>query len=244
MVLDYGIAHCPADWYVDENIAPGFSRLYYVKGGEALYQDSAQALPLQERHFYILPTAVPYQLRHNPENPFICVYLHMDFFPGNLSSIYDISAAMNPVLFNLLETLTECIGKDSKKLISIIADALVLYCREEGFLTFTEGILTPLLLYITENLERDLSIEDLSRRAGYNSQYFIRLFSEELGTTPYQYIIARRMERARALLKSRISITEVSDRTGFSDVKSFSRAFRKYNSLSPSAYRENPVSGP
>lgn len=244
MVLDSGIAHCPADWHVDEHIAPGYSRLYYVKGGDALYQDKAQTFPLQERHFYILPTAVPYQVRHNPEKPLICVYLHMDFFPGTLSSIYDISVAEYPVLFNLLETLTECIGKESKKLISIIADALVLYCREEELLTFTEGILTPLLLYITENLEKDLSIENLSHRAGYNSQYFIRLFREELGTTPYQYVIARRMERARTLLKSRISITEVSDRTGFTDVKSFSRAFRKYNSLSPSAYRENPVSGP
>ncbi|MBF9016817.1 MULTISPECIES: AraC family transcriptional regulator [unclassified Oceanispirochaeta] len=244
MVLDYGIVHCPADWHVDESIAPGYSRLYYVKGGDALYHDQGQTLPLLERHFYVLPTAIPYKLSHDPENPFICVYLHMDFFPGNLSSIYDISASEDPVLFNLLETLSECIGKESQKLIAVLADALVLYCIEEALFTITEGMLTPLLHYITENLDRDLSVEDLSNRAGYNSQYFIRLFREELGTTPYQYIIARRMERARTLLKTGITITEVSDKTGFADVKSFSRAFRKYNSLSPSAYRENPVSGP
>lgn len=244
MVLDYGIAHCPKGWYVDESIAPGFSRLYYVKGGEALYQDRSQTLSLVERHFYVLPTAIPYHLDHNPDNPFICVYLHMDFFPGNLSSIYDISASEDPVLFNLLETLSECIGKESQKLISVLSDALILYCREEELFSITEGMLTPLLHYISDNLDRELSLEDLSLRAGYNSQYFIRLFKQELGTTPYQYIIAKRMERARTLLKADLTITDISNRTGFADVKSFSRAFKKYNSLSASAYRDNPVRNP
>lgn len=73
MILSYGIAHCPVHWHVNESIAPGYSRLYYVKSGDVLYQDKSITLPLQERHFYVMPTAVPYEISHNPGNPLICV---------------------------------------------------------------------------------------------------------------------------------------------------------------------------
>ncbi|MDC7235376.1 MAG: AraC family transcriptional regulator [Spirochaetales bacterium] len=244
MVQSFGIAHCPPGWYVEEPLPPGYARLYYVKGGQAVYRDISGSLPLQEGSLYFFPTARSYSIRHNPGNPFFCVYLHLDVFPENLISLSEIHASEDPVLFALLETITECIGRKRDRLVSVLADALVEYCREEELVKPSKSTLTPLLEYISLNLHRDLSIEELGNKAGYNTQYFIRLFRKELGTTPYQYIISRRMEKAKTLLKTEMRISDISDQTGFGDVKSFSRSFRKNTGFSPSYYRTHPVQGP
>jgi AraC family transcriptional regulator of arabinose operon len=244
MILQYGISSCPSDWIVDEQKPPGYSRLYFVMGGEIRYKDRECDRPLFPHHLYIFPTSVPYTIRQNPENPLECMYFHLDFYPGDLLSLSEIPLWDHPVMESIFESLEYSIHKNDLSMIKGFIDLLILYCREQGLLHFSRSPLSPILEYIAEDPGRDLSIDILSRRAGYNEQYFIRLFKSELGVTPYQYIIGYRMKEARTLLKTRRSITEVAESTGFADVKAFSRAFRKNNGMSPSEFRKSPLSGP
>jgi AraC-like DNA-binding protein len=99
-----------------------------------------------------------------------------------------------------------------------------------------------------ELLESDLSGEfPLSRLAlecGLSVRHFTRAFRQSFGTPPHRYLLKRRIERARDLLRNpRLSLLEVALACGFSDQSHFTRLFRASTDMSPGAWRRQHVSG-
>ena len=83
-----------------------------------------------------------------------------------------------------------------------------------------------------------ISIEDLSREVALSPYYLIRSFRHAYNQTPHQYIVGKRIGRAKELLRnSDLSITEICAAVGYESLGSFSALFRKVAGLSPSAYR-------
>jgi AraC-like DNA-binding protein len=89
-----------------------------------------------------------------------------------------------------------------------------------------------------------LDINALARSALVSTAYFSRSFKAAFGETPHQYLMSRRMERAKALLRSRdLPVTEVCLAVGFTSLGSFSTQFRRFVGDSPSAYRKRDGHG-
>ncbi len=83
-----------------------------------------------------------------------------------------------------------------------------------------------------------LDIPALARSAHVSEAYFSRSFRAAFGETPHQYLLSRRMERAKALLRAEdLSVTDVCLAVGFSSLGSFSTQFRRMVGTSPTAYR-------
>ncbi|MFG2101129.1 helix-turn-helix domain-containing protein [Micromonospora echinaurantiaca] len=83
-----------------------------------------------------------------------------------------------------------------------------------------------------------LDVRALARSASVSPSYFSRSFKAAFGQTPYQYLMSRRLERAKALLRAgELSVTEVCLAVGFSSLGSFSAQFRRIVGESPTAYR-------
>lgn len=92
--------------------------------------------------------------------------------------------------------------------------------------------------FIGDNYERDVSLAELARVAGMSTFHFAREFKRATGTTPHQYLIKFRVERAKALLKeSEMPIIEVGFRAGFSHQSHFTRLFRKLTGTTPRSFR-------
>jgi len=111
-----------------------------------------------------------------------------------------------------------------------------------GAQRFTGGLsgkkLQQVTTLIAENYEGDLSLADLARVAGMSTFHFAREFKRTTGTTPHQYLIKFRVERAKALLAgSEIPLVEVSSRSGFSHQSHFTRLFRRLTGTTPQSYR-------
>ena len=86
--------------------------------------------------------------------------------------------------------------------------------------------------------DRPLTIEAVAREAALSPFHFIRRFQSVFGTTPHQYRIAARLERARELLARRqYTITHVCVELGFSSLASFSHLFARHVGMRPSRYR-------
>jgi AraC-like DNA-binding protein len=85
---------------------------------------------------------------------------------------------------------------------------------------------------------RPLDVPALARAAHMSAGHFSRSFRAAFGETPYSYLMTRRIERAKALLRrGDLTVTEVCFEVGCSSLGSFSSRFTELVGESPSAYR-------
>jgi AraC-like DNA-binding protein len=92
--------------------------------------------------------------------------------------------------------------------------------------------------FIDLHYEMPVTVEQASRQAALSPYHFIRVFRLVYKQTPHQYLIARRIQKAKELLRTTdLPITEICAAVGFESLGSFSALFRKMAGLSPSAYR-------
>lgn len=108
--------------------------------------------------------------------------------------------------------------------------------------TFTGGLsakrLRDVTEFISDNYNKDLKLAELAQVAGMSSFHFAREFKRTTGTTPHQYLIKFRVERAKSLLaKKDLPLIEVGLQTGFSHQSHFTRLFRRVTGFTPNAYR-------
>jgi len=94
----------------------------------------------------------------------------------------------------------------------------------------------PVIQYIHGNLESNLSLDEL---AGifYLSKYHLGyLFKKATGFTINEYIISRRISKARELLKNNLPVSQVCEMVGFRNLSHFIRTFKKMVGMSPKKY--------
>ena len=90
-----------------------------------------------------------------------------------------------------------------------------------------------------EHLDADLGIEALAAQAAMSPRTLVRRFRAELGTTPRQWVLAHRVDRARQLLEETdLGVDHVAALVGFASAGSLRPHFRRVTGLSPSEYRE------
>lgn len=92
--------------------------------------------------------------------------------------------------------------------------------------------------YIRKNLHQKLSIESIAKMAYVSKSNFFRMFKDELGTSPNEFILRERISKAKELLKSRNSIKETAFQTGFSDTNYFTRVFKQLVGVTPKSYQD------
>ena len=93
--------------------------------------------------------------------------------------------------------------------------------------------------YIREHYQKPLTLEEVSGVAGFNPAYFSTLFKKETGEKFTDYLSSVRIQAAQKLLMSSdFSILMVAEKTGYGDVKYFSKQFKKAMGLSPQEYRK------
>ncbi|WP_414584052.1 helix-turn-helix domain-containing protein [Scytonema sp. PCC 10023] len=92
--------------------------------------------------------------------------------------------------------------------------------------------------YINAHLEQDIQLADLAELLGMSRYYFVRLFKQSMGVTPYQYVLQQRIERAKMLLKHReTAISDISLECGFANQSHFTKHFRQFTGMTPKAYQ-------
>lgn len=94
------------------------------------------------------------------------------------------------------------------------------------------------ILYMEEHLTEELSLDDLAEKVELSKYQLIRRFQEEEGTTPWKYVIQKRLEKARQLLESGIPPGQVAAEAGFYDQSHFCKSFRDEIGQTPKEYQE------
>ncbi|MFL0246388.1 response regulator [Candidatus Clostridium stratigraminis] len=93
--------------------------------------------------------------------------------------------------------------------------------------------------YITDNLKKELDLENTAARFNLSPYYFSRSFKEAMGYNFSDFINIARIKKAKELLKiDYMSIKEIGYSVGYSDPNYFSKVFKKYESISPTEFKE------
>jgi AraC-like DNA-binding protein len=89
---------------------------------------------------------------------------------------------------------------------------------------------------IDRDYARALDVPTMARRALMSPAHFSRQFRAAYGETPYSYLMTRRIERAMALLRAGVSVTDACFAVGCTSLGSFSSRFTEVTGETPSAY--------
>lgn len=88
------------------------------------------------------------------------------------------------------------------------------------------------------NLSGNVSLAWLAQQCGLSTSHFTRAFRRSFGVAPHQWLMKRRVERAKdALRDHRVNLTTVALDCGFADQSHFTRVFTKFAGISPGAWR-------
>jgi AraC family transcriptional regulator len=99
--------------------------------------------------------------------------------------------------------------------------------------------------HIRENIARDLSVSELAQTVGMSQYYFSKLFKMSTGTTPHQYVMRQRVERAQEHLRgSRTALAGIATLVGFETQSHFTSVFRRLVGATPKHYRGMHQNGP
>lgn len=92
--------------------------------------------------------------------------------------------------------------------------------------------------FIEQNFQNAISVEDIAACCGLNRSYFGKIFHENMGKSPQDFLISYRMTKAAELLKlTDLSITDISNAVGYPNPLHFSRAFKNVYGSSPRQWR-------
>ncbi|NDV18402.1 AraC family transcriptional regulator [Pseudodesulfovibrio sp. JC047] len=92
--------------------------------------------------------------------------------------------------------------------------------------------------YIHDNITEDISIDVLSGVASLSKYHFIRLFRNQFGLTPHQYILNLKINKVRISLESGTAVSDVAQDFGFFDVSHLNRSFKRFYGITPKQYQQ------
>ena len=129
-----------------------------------------------------------------------------------------------------------------------IARELVLFLRRPGGQSQYSAVtaahdgagdrMRAVIAWIAAHSQDDLSVSALARRAGMSARNFSRVFAQETGVSVAQFVLASRLDRAKALLETTsLPLERVAERSGLGSIDSLQRLFRARVGVTPSDYR-------
>jgi AraC family transcriptional regulator len=91
--------------------------------------------------------------------------------------------------------------------------------------------------FVDANLDGNMSVMLLSRACGLSTKHFSRAFRQSTGFSPHQWLLQRRIDKAKQLLRGALPLADLALACGFADQSHFTRVFTRAVGLSPGQWR-------
>lgn len=148
-------------------------------------------------------------------------------------------------LFHLLETVFHKAGStgfDSPETIGYVYLFLneLLACGHKVTApsTMPNQYIATAIKHINQNIYKPISVSNLSKMLGIDRSYFCQLFKKHLGTSPSEYILTLKLEKAKFFLETNdVDIRYIAESLGYDDIYTFSHLFKRKVGVSPREWR-------
>lgn len=239
----------------DMDYCPDYSKLYFITEGTGWVRIGGEEYYPEPGQLVLMPEGVVQSYSFVGGQPYRKYWCHFNARIGHLEAFRRLSTPylctvsdygrMERIFAELVQYANSedvCAGLLAKaKLMELFSYYLMEL--EEGQATLRDRVATawlePLLQYIRGHLDRELTIQELAAQVCLHPNYFIRMFKEQMGVPPIQYISRVKMEKAKELLvQTGANISDVARQVGFQDYFHFSKQFKKLAGLTPTEYRK------
>ena len=248
IMTTYGRGKIDRNWYISSSF--GSNRIYYIHSGDVFYMGTGSVEKLNVGHLYFFPQNLKFELEFDKNKPIDHTYF--DFIttpPIKIDNFINIGLEKNEtinaaskILFTLGEKYPRWFDKNYEKLIiSYTQNLLTLIDKVHPIGTVFDDRINRIVKFIHENIDKQITIEQLAGLCCVEKNYFIRIFKANMFVPPYQYIKNYRLKLATTYLEKNYSVSETADMVGYSDTASFSHAFKKEYGIYPSEYGKNFV---
>lgn len=185
-----------------------------------------QGTPENSIDFGVYPKIMHMKPHMKQEVNKICYEMIAEYQSGQLGKEFMVKAYMTQLLVHVVRGLTMNIKKT----------------EVEQFETYNRSYAVKRIInYLNENYEQRISLEQIAHNMYLSPVYISKIFKEETGESPINYLIKIRLERAKEILQTRNnrSIKSIAKEVGYDDVYHFSKLFKKYYGISPLYYKKN-----
>ncbi|MBQ7105897.1 MAG: helix-turn-helix transcriptional regulator [Clostridia bacterium] len=161
------------------------------------------------------------------------------FVLDNDLKVFNAENSNYKLIFNRMSNLSEanivCVGKIKSLMYDLIFKISEFY-RKDYYNKFS--IIEDGINYLESDEEQLLKIDEIAQMCNVSEVYFRKLFKEYSGVSPAKYRTERKIVRAKNYLQQdTMSVAEISDRLGFSDVSYFIKTFKECVGVTPKQYR-------
>ncbi len=248
-LIEYGHARTGGEW-TGNIVTPPYARLYYIAGGDPYIIEGAGAsrkkIPLETGCCYLMPTG--YSFRYACETSMEQLFFHLnltDFNGTDLLSTFRGLMSYSPGE----EKIRELIGfSQSSELVDGLMLRQELYASLLTMMKKYDIRLEPVrysrcvllaIEYIRSHLSLQLGVAELAANSFVSESTLAKKFKTEVGMTIGSYIDETILfESEQLLLKSDLTVLQISERFGFCDQFYFSRRFKKKFGETPQKYRK------
>lgn len=253
-----GELSCEAGYCVEEHLQSVFEITYVVAGKGTVVCDG-HAFLLEENSVFLNAPGQKHELRADRGVPFHFCYLGFRFIGGRGSveterfyRSWNGSAPFQDkaLLVTFLKIFRELHAQNAGYLTMVgayaeqlVVDVYRTFCEKRGERLFGGEGRGGSAAYTTKRyIDRHYrDIEDLRELAatlGYSYTYLAHTFKDKIGETIGSYIIGKKMEEAKWLLRAgRITISQIATRFNYRSVQAFSNSFKKAVGMSPADFR-------
>ncbi|MBW7457353.1 ABC transporter substrate-binding protein [Paenibacillus sepulcri] len=213
-------------------------RFHVLHGGKGLCLDIAVE-EILEFYLILYKAVLPLPYRREllrimeTENPFHMQYGFSPQFPASLS----VKAELMYKEWQRPDTLEKL---HVKALFYQFVYELMEQLHQQGVCSVKPDLAEQAIRYMQEHYREQVTLESLAELLDCNSRQLLRIFKSQKNTSPIDYLIHVRMNKAKELLRSRAyTLKEIAESVGYSDSYYFSRVFKKMVGVSPMSFKEN-----
>lgn len=247
-ILDAGHAIMASYWVGDVK-SPMYARLYFIIGGDPYVIIDGKKKPLEVGNCYVFPTGFSFRFACDTKMEQLYFHIKLTDFNGNdlLRTRKDVME-FTPADGHIEKMLEYFRSEDVRSILKLRQDIytslLVMFEKYETKLTATHysRCVTAAVKYIKSHLTLQLGIEELAANAFVSESTLAKKFKQEVGMTVGSYIDNMIMfEAEQLLLKTDLTVLQISERFGFCDQFYFSRKFKQKYGETPQKYRKERV---
>ena len=230
--------------------------LIYCIEGKGWFSVNNKKYKINENQFFILEKNIPHEYGADRQSPWSIYWVH---FTGEKASIFS-------SIFNQVLDIEPVIGHRIQERISIFEEVFqnlelgysqdnleyVSMCLWHLLASFRfvqqfrvvnkvkqSNFIQQAILFMKENLHKNLKLEDLAERVHYSVSHFSLMFTKGASYSPLEYFTQLKIQRACQYLDhTDLSIKSIAYELGFCDPFYFSKVFKKHTSLSPQQYKK------